>query len=66
MRAVECQGGKMAALRAGLLTRPLIKGKTPRISEIVLGTRAGADLYTCHPLIMRIYAIKTVFYRIKR
>jgi len=49
MRTVECQGGKMAALRAGLLSRPLIKGKTPRISEIVLGTRAGADLYTCHP-----------------
>lgn len=66
MRGVECQSGKMAALRAGLLTRALTKGKAPRISEIILGTRAGAVLYTCHPLIMRMYAIKTVFYMIKR
>ncbi|XP_016341079.1 NADH dehydrogenase [ubiquinone] 1 beta subcomplex subunit 8, mitochondrial-like [Sinocyclocheilus anshuiensis] len=42
MRAVACQRGKMAALRAGLLTRALTKGNTPGIPNIILGTRAAS------------------------
>lgn len=41
-RVAGCQRGKMAALRAGLLTRALSKGKTTGFSANLIGARAGA------------------------